>query len=72
MEMDKSDIEGRVSISEAKQPENGPSELEWTEDEERAIRRKLDCRLIPVAFVLFLLCYIDRANIGYIQDNRGR
>jgi hypothetical protein len=71
MEMDKSDIEGRVSISEAKQLDNGPPELEWTEEEEKAIRRKLDCRLIPVAFVLFLLCYIDRANIGYVHANFG-
>lgn len=38
--------------------------IEWTDEEERRMRLKLDLRIMPVVFILFLLCYIDRTNIG--------
>lgn len=37
---------------------------EWTAEEERRIVRQLDLKLVPVVTVLYLLCFIDRANIG--------
>ncbi|EON67437.1 hypothetical protein W97_06691 [Coniosporium apollinis CBS 100218] len=39
-------------------------EPEWTPEEEKAVRRKLDYRIVPVVTLLYLLCFIDRANIG--------
>ncbi|KAL6703983.1 hypothetical protein ACN47E_008921 [Coniothyrium glycines] len=38
--------------------------VEWTGSEESRMRRKLDFRLVPIAFLLYLLCFIDRVNIG--------
>ncbi|KAH6648857.1 major facilitator superfamily domain-containing protein [Truncatella angustata] len=36
----------------------------WTEAEETAIRHKLDWQIVPMVTVLYLLCFLDRANIG--------
>jgi hypothetical protein len=38
--------------------------LTWTDDEERKIRRKLDFRVVPLVTLLYLLCFLDRANVG--------
>jgi hypothetical protein len=38
----------------------------WTDTEEAAIRRKFDRRLIPMFTALYLLCFLDRANIGFV------
>ncbi|KAK2028781.1 major facilitator superfamily transporter [Colletotrichum zoysiae] len=38
--------------------------LEWTEDEERAIMRKIDWHTVPLVTLLYLCCFLDRANIG--------
>ena len=40
------------------------SDLVWTDDEEKRIRRKLDFRIVPLVTVLYLLCFLDRANVG--------
>lgn len=39
-------------------------DLVWTDDEERKIRRKLDFRIVPLVTLLYLLCFLDRANVG--------
>jgi len=39
-------------------------DLVWTEDEEKRIRRKLDFRVVPLVTLLYLLCFLDRANVG--------
>ncbi|KAK4097324.1 MFS general substrate transporter [Parathielavia hyrcaniae] len=39
-------------------------ELEWTEAEETAVRRKIDWHLVPVVTLLYMLCFLDRINIG--------
>lgn len=44
--------------------EDSSSEPTWTPEEERAVRRKLDLRLVPPVTLLYLLCFIDRANVG--------
>lgn len=36
----------------------------WTEAEERAVRRKIDWHLVPLVTILYLLCFLDRSNIG--------
>ncbi|KAI1330139.1 MFS general substrate transporter [Xylariaceae sp. FL0255] len=36
----------------------------WTPEEEAVVRRKLDWRIVPMVTVLYLLCFLDRINIG--------
>ncbi|CBQ67507.1 related to nicotinamide mononucleotide permease [Sporisorium reilianum SRZ2] len=36
----------------------------WSDDEEAAIRRKLDLRIVTTSFFLYLCATLDRANIG--------
>lgn len=44
------------------------AEAEWTVDEERALVRKLDFRvLFPCCFIYFL-AYVDRGNL-YVQSD---
>ncbi|OLN92787.1 putative transporter C1683.12-like protein 14 [Colletotrichum chlorophyti] len=38
--------------------------LEWSEAEEAALRRKIDWHTVPIVTTLYLLCFLDRANIG--------
>ncbi|TGJ86019.1 hypothetical protein E0Z10_g2755 [Xylaria hypoxylon] len=38
--------------------------LSWTVEEETAVRRKLDRQLVPMLTILYLLCFLDRVNIG--------
>jgi hypothetical protein len=33
---------------------------DWTAHDESVIRQKLDFRLVPIVFLLYLLCFIDR------------
>ncbi|KAE8451398.1 hypothetical protein EG329_004027 [Mollisiaceae sp. DMI_Dod_QoI] len=37
---------------------------EWTKADEKRIRRKMDIRIVPTVLMLYLMCFIDRANIG--------
>ena len=39
-------------------------DLQWTKHDESRIRRRMDARIVPTVFVLYLLCFVDRANIG--------
>jgi len=39
-------------------------EIDWTEAEETRIRRKIDRRIVPIVTILYLFCFLDRANIG--------
>ncbi|KAF8854573.1 major facilitator superfamily transporter [Acephala macrosclerotiorum] len=47
-----------VSSEEEVQP------TEWTEADEKRIRGKMDRRIVPTVLALYLMCFIDRANIG--------
>jgi len=38
--------------------------IEWTEEDERRIRSRMDWRIVPCVLLLYLMCFIDRANIG--------
>ncbi|KAI1735103.1 major facilitator superfamily domain-containing protein [Xylaria scruposa] len=40
------------------------TELSWTVEEETVVRRKLDRQLVPMITILYLLCFLDRINIG--------
>ncbi|CAG9946163.1 unnamed protein product [Clonostachys rosea f. rosea IK726] len=37
---------------------------DWTVEEEAAVRRKFDFTIVPLVTLLYMLCAIDRANIG--------
>ncbi|BGO97348.1 putative High-affinity nicotinic acid transporter (putative) [Rhodotorula toruloides] len=39
-------------------------ELTWTAEEEKRIVRKIDWRLMPLLWALFMLSFLDRSNIG--------
>lgn len=39
-------------------------EFTWTEEEETIVRRKLDKVIVPLTTFLYLLCFLDRANVG--------
>ncbi|KAI8236565.1 putative transporter [Colletotrichum sp. SAR 10_86] len=63
----KLDYSDRTTIdikSESVGYEETPSILEWSEAEEKAIRRKIDWHTVPLTTVLYLLCFLDRSNIG--------
>jgi hypothetical protein len=34
---------------------------------ERALVRKQDLRIVPLSAAIYLLCYLDRSNIGMLQ-----
>ncbi|PVI06992.1 MFS general substrate transporter [Periconia macrospinosa] len=36
----------------------------WTQEEETIVRRKLDRVIVPLTTFLYLLCFLDRTNIG--------
>lgn len=37
---------------------------DWSDIDEKKVLRKIDIHLIPLISVLYLLCYLDRGNIG--------
>ncbi|PSK60180.1 hypothetical protein B9Z65_1078 [Elsinoe australis] len=41
-----------------------PSELSWTDEEEKKLVRKIDLLLLPTIWLMYLLSYMDRTNIG--------
>lgn len=52
-----------VDVAEAKN-DVGAGEATWTEEEETRVRHKLDWQIVPVVTVLYLMCFLDRSNIG--------
>ncbi|EFQ88088.1 hypothetical protein PTT_16160 [Pyrenophora teres f. teres 0-1] len=36
----------------------------WTEEEETRVRRKLDRVIVPLTTLLYLMCFLDRVNVG--------
>ena len=52
------------SESDKAEPSIGPSPIEsgseWTVADEKRIVRMMDLRLVPVVWLLYLLCFIDR------------
>ncbi|KAK6432571.1 hypothetical protein LTR95_011260 [Oleoguttula sp. CCFEE 5521] len=45
-------------------PEDAQFLSNWTEPQRKAVLRKVDWRLVPMLMVLYLISFIDRANIG--------
>ena len=36
--------------------------IEWTSEDERRIRQRMDWRIVPVVLALYLMCFIDRLD----------
>jgi hypothetical protein len=45
-------------------PRNGQPVQQFDPKAEARLRRKLDLYLVPTVSLLYLFCFIDRANIG--------
>ncbi|KNG83782.1 MFS transporter [Aspergillus nomiae NRRL 13137] len=54
-------LDGDIKCEHAEELEDVPS---IDPDLERRIVRKIDCRLLPSTAIIYLLCYLDRSNIG--------
>ena len=72
IELEKHDPE-KASSSHAEHPETAPGKEAYvpttdfvypTPAEEAAVIRKLDWRLMPIVFILYMLSVLDRSNLG--------
>ena len=41
--------------------QNDPTNLEWDASDEKRIRNRMDWRIMPTVFILYILCFIDRS-----------
>ncbi|KJK66808.1 Major Facilitator Superfamily protein [Aspergillus parasiticus SU-1] len=63
--MDLSDVEGQTKDISSHEIENVNTEAaSFTPEEEKALVRKVDLTLLPTIWVMYLLSYLDRTNIG--------
>jgi len=53
-----------VLFEQANSSDRSTDEFTWTEEEETKVRRKLDRVIVPLTTFLYLLCFLDRTNIG--------
>ncbi|KAG9192181.1 adenylosuccinate synthase [Alternaria panax] len=61
-EMEKGD---NVLFEEANESDRSTDgEFTWTPEEEKKVRRKLDRVIVPLTTFLYLLCFLDRVNVG--------
>ena len=63
----------KTNAHQAERTQGGPLPAEeavfiasFTDDQRKAVLRKVDWRLVPVLLVLYLIAFIDRANIGVV------
>ncbi|EGP84014.1 uncharacterized protein MYCGRDRAFT_76558 [Zymoseptoria tritici IPO323] len=56
--------EGRSPSSHSDSLHSDPLAATWTAEEETRVRRKLDLQIVPMVTVLYLMCFLDRSNIG--------
>jgi hypothetical protein len=86
-ETNDSRVEHVTSGASVKSSENGVSKdgladnlearqaaAQWQDNtpEERRLTRKLDWRILPCTWVLYLLGYLDRSNIGFVKMMRSQ
>lgn len=46
---------------------SGIGAQDWTKEEEAALMRKLDFRILFPCFIIYVLAYLDRSNLGNIN-----
>ncbi|KAH7327535.1 major facilitator superfamily domain-containing protein [Rhexocercosporidium sp. MPI-PUGE-AT-0058] len=59
--------DGKHDSSEDRVESNAIEEPDWTRAEERALVRKLDMRVLLPCFIIYVLAYMDRSNLGNIK-----
>lgn len=64
-ELMQDDGEAHGMSGQEKQPQERTRRIQWTSDEERAVMRKLDRRLVLFLALLYLLSYLDRSSQLY-------
>jgi hypothetical protein len=47
-------------VAEKVSSDDDSQSMEWNEKDEKRIRRRMDLRIIPTVFALYLMCFIDR------------
>ncbi|KAL5356407.1 major facilitator superfamily domain-containing protein [Aspergillus floccosus] len=64
--MDAADVENQVKDVSSHEIENvnGTDVVSFSPEEEKALVRKIDLTLLPTIWVMYLLSYLDRTNIG--------
>lgn len=61
--MDLSDVEGQMKDISSHEIEHVNNEAaSFTEEEEKALVRKVDLTLLPTVWVMYLLSYLDRTK----------
>jgi len=63
-EVDDDDDEAPLAAGTARRRSSAQSFELYTPDEERAVKRKLDTRLVLYVSLLYMLSFLDRSNIG--------
>jgi len=58
------ELVAEIATNDNKSLENDQQSIEWSDVDEKRIRNKMDMRIVPTVFILYILCFIDRANIG--------
>ncbi|KAF1843819.1 uncharacterized protein K460DRAFT_378875 [Cucurbitaria berberidis CBS 394.84] len=53
-----------IIYGEANSSDRSTDEFTWTQEEETLVRRKLDRVIVPLTTFLYLLCFLDRVNVG--------
>jgi hypothetical protein len=38
--------------------------IEWTPEDEKRIRQRMDWRIVPIVLALYLMCFIDRSALN--------
>ncbi|KAL6250778.1 hypothetical protein RBB50_003081 [Rhinocladiella similis] len=60
--MEQQEKELELAVSQKETIDNNG--IEWTEEEELKMRWQLDRRIVPLSFLFYMLCFVDRTNIG--------
>jgi hypothetical protein len=59
--MEKAEVEHIYPVTYIEGSQKSEEEVTWTEEEETALRRKLDYHIVPVITLLYLLCFVSFA-----------
>jgi hypothetical protein len=57
-DMEKPEIELYHPVTYLEGSQDDKDEETWTEEEEKALRRKLDYHIVPLITILYLLCFV--------------
>lgn len=61
----------RVSVADVAQSSDFDSSDPVLDAREKALVWKQDLRIVPLCAAIYLLCYLDRSNIGVFMTGNG-